>query len=409
MPEEPHPELKILAEYLGDKKEAILEQWEREITEREVKSKDLLSISQSAFQNSIPAFIDNFCNSMLHQRQALSDVLGEMHGSQRWEYGLALQETMREWNVLELVLMDQIDAFHQEDTLSVASLKKAHRFLIEDINEGILFSVKKYAELQQKESEAQLRDLQQALKEPGDISRRHNLRRTSHDLKGIMKNIQMGFFLLEDEHIDPEAAEIIEKMSISADSLEQLLNDLLDLFRLEARHEEVELSEFDATKILSQLCESMHPMATSKDLELAYDGPESLIVKSDSQKVQRIARNLILNALKYTGEGYVKVKWKVQSDDQWLLEITDTGPGLSATHAESLTTKTETSSSVESEPLSSPANQQAPDEVQNHGEGIGLLIVRHLCKLLDANITIITAPQDGTTFKILFPRDLSGK
>lgn len=71
-------------------------------------------------------------------------------------------------------------------------------------------------------------------------------------------------------------------MSISADSLEQLLNDLLDLFRLEARHEEIELSEFDATKILSELCESMHPMATSKDLELACDGPESLIVKSDS-------------------------------------------------------------------------------------------------------------------------------
>lgn len=407
MSAESDQELKVLAKYLVEQKEAILEQWEQEITERGVKSSDLLSISQSAFQNSIPAFLDNFCNHMLNRGQSFSDVLGEMHGTQRWEYGLDLQETMREWNILEHVLMNQINVIQEDNSLSIESLKKAHRILVEDINKGILYSVQKYDELQEQESEAQLRDLQQALKKPSDISRHHNLRSTSHDLKGIMENIQMGFFLLEDKHFDHEAAETIEKMSISADSLEQLLNDLLDLFRLEARQEEVRLSEFDAAKILNQLCESMQPMAASKGLELAYKGPESLMVKSDSQKIQRIARNLILNALKYTNEGYVKVKWKEHSNDQWLLEISDTGTGLSATHAETLTTKTDDSAPLESQPPSSPVNQDAPDEVQNHGEGIGLLIVRHLCKLLDATINIETAPQDGTTFKILLPRDLS--
>lgn len=404
-------ELEALADYLSDKEEDILEKWEEEIKKSGVESTDLLSISQDAFQDNIPIFLNHFYNS-IRDHETSSKIIGRKHGAQRWEYGLELKETMQEWNILQLVLMDYIYTFQDECSLSIPSLRKVQGHLAEHINDSILYSVKEYNELEQKEAEAQLRDIKQALEDPdesNEITRSHNLRSTSHDLKGIMKNLQMGFFLLEDENLDKDAAELIDQMSIAADSLEQLLNDLLDLFRLETQREELEVSEVNAAKVLRELCESMQPMAKSAELELRCSGPESLEVHSDRKKIQRIARNLILNGLKYTTEGHVQVKWEVQSDSQWVMEISDTGPGLSATHAKSLTTNADSSETVEYHSSSSSDGEDKPPEVQNHGEGIGLLIVRHLCKLLNANIKIDTEPGSGTTFKIVMPVDVTSE
>lgn len=100
------------------------------------------------------------------------------------------------------------------------------------------------------------------------------------------------------------------------------------------------------------------------------------------------------------------MSWGIKSDTQWLLEITDTGPGLNATHAEALTTDKESSEDTSYRKSPPPKIEDLPKEVQNHGEGIGLLIVRQLCKLLHANINIDSEPNAGTTFKILFPRNL---
>lgn len=101
------------------------------------------------------------------------------------------------------------------------------------------------------------------------------------------------------------------------------------------------------------------------------------------------------------------MKWEIESDKQWLLEISHTGAGLGATHAKSLTTESESSHTVDDEKAPLANAEKVPDEVQSHGEGIGLLIVRHLCQLLDAIINVKTKPGAGTTFNIIFPLELS--
>lgn len=179
-----------------------------------------------------------------------------------------------------------------------------------------------------------------------------------------------------------------------------ILNDLLDLFRLETGREKVAVAEFDAAKVLRELCKSMQPIAQKENLDLTCNGSDTLPVRSDQTKLQRITRNLLLNALKYTKQGYVEVRWKRTSTKQWMLEIRDTGPGLGVTHATSLT--------MEAEAPETGVRREAPaeeshEELEKHGEGIGLLIVRHLCRLLDAVIQVETELGNGTTFKLTFP------
>lgn len=401
-----HLELQLLTDKLSEGQDAILKQWEHKMSELSRKSSALASMSQKEFQNDIPKFLERFNNGLINPGVTISDI-GKAHGSQRWEHGFDLLHTVKEWGVLQKVLMAEITTLWKDLNLSPATLTQVYTALNKHIQEGIEYSVREFNMLQRRETETQLRDVEKILQNSKNMSRDNNLRDTSHDLKGLVKNLQMGFFLLEDEPISEKAADLINQMALAADSLEKLLNDLLDLFRLETNREKVNLSEFNAAKILAELCESIQPLVKKEKHELTCSGIDSLPVKSDQTKLQRIARNLLLNALKYTKEGHIDVRWEKISDREWLLEISDTGPGLNATHVESLTIEEEASETEE--------RKKAPDqhpvfgEVQKQGEGIGLLIVRHLCKLLDAIIEVDAEPGEGTSFKIIFPVSLTSE
>jgi signal transduction histidine kinase len=124
--------------------------------------------------------------------------------------------------------------------------------------------------------------------------------------------------------------------------------------------------------------------------------------------VERIAQNLLLNSLKYTQEGYIKVHWNQTSDDQWMLQVSDTGPGLDATHARSLSTCGRSPETEVYDESTTEDKNAASQVVKSHGEGIGLLIVRHLSTLLDAHMDIETESGVGTTITIAFPRTTRG-
>ena len=109
-------------------------------------------------------------------------------------------------------------------------------------------------------------------------------------------------------------------------------------------------------------------------------GKPNLVVEGDAVKVRRIAQNLLLNALKYTKTGGVTVRWgNTDSPDHWQFAIVDTGSGIKL-----------------------PEDNLSPHA--SAGEGIGLLIVKELCNLLDGQITIVSAPTTGTNFQITLPR-----
>ncbi|HET6528340.1 MAG TPA: HAMP domain-containing sensor histidine kinase [Balneolaceae bacterium] len=402
MPQTPnHQELKSLAGYLLENDEAILDKWEELVKKKVAQTSELRSLSQKKFRDNIPTFLHQFCNSLSNEKDFTEKIAHE-HGANRWEHGFELQETAWEWSILHNVLMKQINRYEEAFSLGLNAFKQALSLLTRHIHEGIIFSVEEYQQLQRAEAEARLRDLKQAIEEPEEFSHSDDLRQTSHDVKGMLHVIRTGFYLLKDKNFDEKTADTLDQMSNAAESLKQLLDELLDLFRLEAGKEQLHIESFDVAELLGDLCNSYQPMAQDEQLDLWCRGDEKLVVRSDPQKVKRIVQNLLLNSLKYTQSGFVEVQWKLREKNYWMIQISDSGPGLSATHAASLTTK----STFPPSPRESRKETSGEDKsaaVRRHGEGIGLLIVRRLCELLKAVIEVKTEKDKGTTYRIILP------
>jgi signal transduction histidine kinase len=204
-------------------------------------------------------------------------------------------------------------------------------------------------------------------------------------------------------------------------SLHTLLDDLLTLSRVEAGQEQRKIESFDAAVLLSELCASTKPLADELGLFLEARGPGALPVQGDPVKVRRIAQNLLLNALKYTEQGGVRVAWLEHGTDglaRWTLSVQDTGSGFqsasAAPLAQALIKSTEEAHAMAdgAEPMENSALRAMPGIVSpasrksdfEGGEGIGLSIVKRLCELLDARVEVQAEPGKGSAFRIIFPR-----
>jgi len=148
------------------------------------------------------------------------------------------------------------------------------------------------------------------------------------------------------------------------------------------------------------------------------------MVDGDSLKIQRILQNLVLNAIKVTEQGGIKVTWEAGQNErrpQWALCVQDTGPGFKRGSATPLArvlkratdeaheVEQRNVSSNESSPQSEVAPTLASQTTTAHaqvpaGEGIGLSIVKRLCEMLDASLELESSEGEGTTFRITFPR-----
>ena len=208
-----------------------------------------------------------------------------------------------------------------------------------------------------------------------------------------------------------DSQKILDRGIMSARSL---LTDLIELTRLEAGHDLLQISDFDAGELLRNLGESLRPMATSRGLFLNLQGPRSLPVNGDPIKVQRIAQNLLLNAIGATVTGGITVSWQEPiQDGRWLLSIADTGPGLVGGHATPLTDALAEAADppAGAKPGVQGSDQEPPrapqrDPLVAPGEGIGLSIVKRLSELLGAAIEVKTEPNAGTS-RLSFPADMA--
>ena len=127
--------------------------------------------------------------------------------------------------------------------------------------------------------------------------------------------------------------EFLGLLERSVSSLNSMLDEVMDLARLQAGYELRNVKPFDAAVLLKELFENLQPLATERGLFLKADGPDTLTVEGDAVKIRRIAQNLLLNALKYTSEGGVTLGWgdsRNNDPKRWMLCVQDTGPGIHA-------------------------------------------------------------------------------
>ena len=426
-------DLRALAAHLAERRPQILGAWHR-LVDEDSELTTASSISRAQFYDHIPQVLDAFerrlCatdaadkfEAIVDQKESAAE-----HGLHRWQQGYRQSETMREWAHLHLCLLDELERFAIElPSSDPAAMRTARRALARLCGDGVCESAARYARLQQVEAAGRLRDLEDALQQlqAGERERAQRWREAAHDLRSSVGVVTNAAAVLDRDGV-PESARVqmAQVFQRGTTSLRELLADLMDLARLEAGQEKRKLVQFDAAAMLKDFCEPLRVIAAQRNLFLRTDGAEQLLVEGDPIKVQRIAQNLITNAIKATERGGVRLTWEERRTGerrQWIMCVQDTGSGLDPATAapleRALKRATDESNQVEqlaeemgtSEARLDPAptlpSRSAPDPTRDTGgEGIGLSIVKRLCELLDASLELESSVGQGTTFRVIFP------
>ncbi|WP_138993435.1 sensor histidine kinase [Larkinella sp. C7] len=404
------PSLATLATYLAARREAILNTW-RTACQNDPACNTIASLSREEFNNKVP-FILNVFDQRLRQLALNADIeqLSEEHGLHRWQKGYTLQELLTEIHHLNQVLLDELRHYWQRHPAPEMDwVAESYEYLSWFKTLSISGSVGQYTELQRLDASNRVQLLQQALDDLNDLTRQRGdlLRTASHDLRGSFGIIEgAASYLNLVEADEPERKQMLEMLNRNLTTVRNMVIQLMDLARLEAGQESLNIQPFNAGQLLHQLIDSYQPLAEEAGLMLKADGPTELLVESDPLHLQRIVQNLVLNALKHTQSGWISVSWVRESNYRWLIGIQDSGPGLpnqdSGSYSQVLAPIPESSAAFGVPTPEADAREkaviQAPKAAK--GEGIGLSIVKRLCELLRASLEIETKAGEGTLFRI---------
>ncbi|MDE3140442.1 MAG: response regulator, partial [Pseudomonadota bacterium] len=171
--------------------------------------------------------------------------------------------------------------------------------------------------------------------------------------------------------------------------LQKLVNDALDLARIEAGRMQLEIAAYDPLLLVFELAEAERPLATAKGLDFLVDMQPALLphrVLGDVLRVKQILFNLLGNALKFTARGEVRLGLHV-ADGQLCFTVADTGPGIDAELRTRLFRRYE----------------QADGPQRSAGSGLGLAISRELTELMGGALELESQPGQGSRFCLRLP------
>jgi signal transduction histidine kinase len=219
----------------------------------------------------------------------------------------------------------------------------------------------------------------------------------SHELRTPLNSI-LGFAqILRDApalETDPKLRRYTENILSSGRMLLEMINDLLDLAKIEAGKLQVRCEKVSPNDIVEVVCNMVRPMLAETEIKLSYDvDPATPILVTDGAKVQQILYNLISNAIKFTAEGEVRVTVCPVQDERVALAVIDTGPGIGRDEQLRIFERfTQLDSSYTR---------------RYRGTGLGLSIVKELTALLGGTVSVDSEVGRGSTFTVVLPADSS--
>lgn len=252
---------------------------------------------------------------------------------------------------------------------------------LEDTNRGM---VALYAELDEKAGHLRRADQMKS----------RFLSNMSHEFRTPLSSIRaLAKLLLErvDGELSVEQEKQVTFILQAASGLNELVNDLLDIAKIEAGKVDVRPVPFEVGDLFGALRGMLRPLLISESLTLTFIAPETpLALFTDEAKVSQILRNFISNALKFTEEGEITVSASVIPEkNQVTFTVADTGIGI---RAEDLQVVFEEFSQVES-----------PQQRKVKGTGLGLPLCRNLARLLHGDVAVTSIPSVGSTFSVTLP------
>lgn len=222
---------------------------------------------------------------------------------------------------------------------------------------------------------------------------------TSHELRTPMNGLLGMAHALERSNLDPAQRQQVELMIKSGDSLMQLLNDVLDLSRVEAGKVELAPEVVDPRAIVSDVVDAWRDAAEAKGLSLfaRYDTEVPAWVRADPLRIRQVLTNLVSNAVKFTAQGHVRVSVSAEAagpDEQLIrFSVCDTGPGVPPEAADRVFD----------------SFTQADETISRGygGAGLGLAISRSLARQLGGDLVLRPGSGPGACFVLSVRAPLS--
>jgi signal transduction histidine kinase len=213
----------------------------------------------------------------------------------------------------------------------------------------------------------------------------------SHELKTPLTSVRLAVHLLLEEAVGPLTAKQTELLLDARENSERLLamvNNLLDLARLEQGWRQLDRRPASPASLLQEAAETLRPRAQDKGVELVLDIPPGLpAVTVDAPRIGHALRNLLDNALAYTDRGGRIILSAAAADNAVLLSVADTGAGIPPEHLPHVFEKF----------------FRVPGQSHGSGTGLGLAIVQEIVTGHGGTITCESQPGAGTVFRITLP------
>ena len=257
----------------------------------------------------------------------------------------------------------------------------ALRAELEETNQGVLAL---YAELdQQAEQQREVSELKSRF-----------LSYMSHEFRTPLGSILSMTRLLEDGMDGPlndEQLRQVRFVSASASELREMVDDLLDLAKIEAGRITISPGWFDLMDLFAALRGMFRPLVDSNQrIELVFQDPPPLpMLYTDDKKLAQILRNFISNAIKFTPEGQVVVSAAMENDAEVRFTVRDTGIGIAP---ELLPALFEDFMQVDS-----------PLQKRLRGTGLGLSLCKRFAELLGGRVAVESLPGSGSAFHVILP------
>lgn len=216
----------------------------------------------------------------------------------------------------------------------------------------------------------------------------------SHEFRTPLNSVlALSRLLLDriDGELTSEQERQVGYIKRSAESLLELVNDMLDLAKVEAGKADVEPMRFTVTSLFGALRGALKPLLTTSTVELLFDWAEDFpALYTDEAKVAQILRNLISNALKFTENGEVRVTARLSNDGQSVIfAVRDTGIGIAPEHHDRI--------------FEEFSQIHTPLQKRVKGTGLGLPLSRSLAKLLGGDLAVESVPGQGSVFTLEIP------
>jgi CheY-like chemotaxis protein len=214
----------------------------------------------------------------------------------------------------------------------------------------------------------------------------------SHELRTPLNSVILLSSMLKENKKENLSADDIKKASIinsSGEELLRLINDVLDLSKVEAGRMELVVERFHSSNFVTTLKDLFESSVENKGLEFIIEDRYNDFICNDQDKLSQVIRNFLSNSLKFTHEGYIKFVVESASNNQVTISIEDTGIGIPK----------------DKQSVVFQAFQQVDGSTSRKygGTGLGLSITKELVTLMGGDVQLVSQQNEGSTFSITIP------